>query len=41
MTPRERKWLNILIGSICVAGWFGITIFIMRIAAEMLSWSNG
>jgi hypothetical protein len=41
MTPSECKWLNILIGGICVAGWFGLMVFILLIAAEMLSWSNG
>jgi len=36
-----RKYLEIAFGGICVAGWFGLMVFILLIAAEMLSWSNG
>jgi len=38
MNLKECKWLNILVGGICVAGWFGLMVFILLIAAEMLTW---
>jgi len=38
MNLKKCKWLNILVGGICVAGWFGLMVFILLISAEMLTW---